>query len=236
MEITTIASGSKGNCYLINDGEHSLLLECGISMNDILRGVDFKLSSVDACLVTHEHGDHAKSVANLLQSGVKVYGPAEILEYAGIKKNTYNFAAVRPGWKVYLPHWTLRIIEGHHDVPCVEYVIQSELTEEVVFYVTDTCYVMERIANVNYLIAECNYDPDTLQHEMETGILNKELRDRIIKTHLGLENLIFMIERNEWQNSLKEVHLIHLSEHNANWERCRHEIEQVVSCPVFLPK
>lgn len=55
MKIKVIASGSKGNCYLIDDGETKLLIECGIPFKQIQIGCDFKLSSVAACLVSHEH-------------------------------------------------------------------------------------------------------------------------------------------------------------------------------------
>lgn len=37
MEIKTLASGSTGNAYLVGDGTTTLLLECGISMRELMR-------------------------------------------------------------------------------------------------------------------------------------------------------------------------------------------------------
>lgn len=44
MDIKVLGSGSKGNCYLIDDGSTSLLLECGIPIKRIREGLGFRLS------------------------------------------------------------------------------------------------------------------------------------------------------------------------------------------------
>ena len=235
IHIKTIASGSSGNCYLLNDGKAYLLLECGIPIKKIMEGVDFKLSDVDACLVTHEHGDHAKSVKDMVERGIRTYGPVSIAEKKDVRY-TVNFTSLHSNWTFYLPNWTVRTVEAFHDVPCLAYIISSEHTKEVIFYCTDTCYIHNKIAGVNYLITECNYDPDTLEANLQQGEIHKTLRDRIIKTHLGLENVINMIDRNGWGDSLMEVHLVHLSESNANWEYCRKLVAKVANCKVFLPE
>ncbi len=235
MEIKTISSGSKGNCYIVDDGKSKLMLECGVPFKKIMKGIQFKLSEIEACLVTHQHRDHAHSVKDLMQLGVKVAGPADVLESTGSKVTT-NFTTLRPGWKFYLPGWTVMAIEAYHDVPCLAYYFKSEHTKEKVFYVTDSCYIAEQVAGVNYLIAECNYDPDSMDHNLEAGEINKSVRDRIIRSHLGLENLVFMIQRNDWKESLRQVYLIHLSDYNANWQKCKAAIEKVADCQVILPE
>ena len=73
MEIKTLASGSTGNAYLVGDGTTTLLLECGISMRELMRRSRFTLSRVDACLITHEHGDHARAVHDVMARGIPVY-------------------------------------------------------------------------------------------------------------------------------------------------------------------
>ena len=73
MQIKTLASGSKGNAYLVYDGTTMLLLECGISIREIMKRSNYSLSRVDACLVTHEHGDHAKAAQDILFRGIPLY-------------------------------------------------------------------------------------------------------------------------------------------------------------------
>lgn len=67
IDIKVLASGSKGNCYLIDNGETKLLLDAGIPFNQIQIGCDFHVSDISGCLVSHRHGDHAKAIKDLLK-------------------------------------------------------------------------------------------------------------------------------------------------------------------------
>lgn len=53
--LKVLATGSKGNCYLLQAGNDKLLLECGIPYKEILKGLDFNLNGVQGCLISHEH-------------------------------------------------------------------------------------------------------------------------------------------------------------------------------------
>ena len=44
MKITCIASGSKGNAYLINDGVSTLLVECGVKLDMIKKATIINLA------------------------------------------------------------------------------------------------------------------------------------------------------------------------------------------------
>lgn len=53
--IKTLSSGSHGNCYVLECGNEQLLIELGISWKEILKGLDYDLTKVRACLVSHRH-------------------------------------------------------------------------------------------------------------------------------------------------------------------------------------
>lgn len=55
IDVNVISSGSKGNCYVANINGTQILLECGVPIKVIQKALNFKLSNIDACLVTHEH-------------------------------------------------------------------------------------------------------------------------------------------------------------------------------------
>lgn len=55
MLIKPIASSSKGNCCVIDDGRSKLILDCGIPIKKIKEGVDFNLSNIAGCLISHSH-------------------------------------------------------------------------------------------------------------------------------------------------------------------------------------
>ena len=68
MRIASLGSGSGGNATLVEAAGTRLLIDCGFSLRELSaraarRGFD--LASLDAVLVTHEHGDHANGVAAL---------------------------------------------------------------------------------------------------------------------------------------------------------------------------
>ena len=70
MHYAALASGSKGNCHALSDGDRTLLIDAGISLKQILArleqfGGDF--GSVRALALTHEHSDHVSAVDVILR-------------------------------------------------------------------------------------------------------------------------------------------------------------------------
>lgn len=55
MEIEVLGTGSSGNCYKISNGKFALLLECGLPFKKIQRKLNFRVSEIHACLISHEH-------------------------------------------------------------------------------------------------------------------------------------------------------------------------------------
>ena len=55
MKLKVLASGSKGNCYILESPTGVLLIEAGIPWKEILKGLDFNLKGVVGCLISHEH-------------------------------------------------------------------------------------------------------------------------------------------------------------------------------------
>ena len=83
MKFKALASSSAGNAYIVSDKDTRILLECGVSHNKLQKLSGFKLTEFQACLVSHEHKDHAKAVADLISRGMAVYmspGTADALE------------------------------------------------------------------------------------------------------------------------------------------------------------
>lgn len=76
MRITTLASGSSGNCTYVGTERTHLLVDCGITAKkteELLNSIGLKPSDIDAILLTHEHSDHIKGLKRLMTtSGLKV--------------------------------------------------------------------------------------------------------------------------------------------------------------------
>ena len=55
MFLRTISTGSKGNSYALFHNQEILLLDLGVSATEIKKNIDFRISDVVGCLVTHKH-------------------------------------------------------------------------------------------------------------------------------------------------------------------------------------
>ena len=49
-----------------------MILEAGINLEKVKKALDFNISSIVGCCVTHEHGDHAKYVLQYLNARIPI--------------------------------------------------------------------------------------------------------------------------------------------------------------------
>jgi len=62
IRFASLASGSKGNCLVVESGATRVLLDCGLAPREIerrLARLGLEPADLSAVLVTHEHDDHA---------------------------------------------------------------------------------------------------------------------------------------------------------------------------------
>lgn len=88
MRISILGSGSAGNATLIVAGETRVLIDCGLSGRETIKriqAVGEDPSRLDAIVLTHEHGDHARGLAMLSKMlDVRVYAASATLEACGL--------------------------------------------------------------------------------------------------------------------------------------------------------
>lgn len=56
MLLKTIATGSRGNSYALIGRNEILLIEAGVRLLEVKKNIDFQISKVVGCLISHEHG------------------------------------------------------------------------------------------------------------------------------------------------------------------------------------
>lgn len=56
MKLKCIATGSAGNCYTLtsNSGE-TLILDCGIPIREIKKGLNWDIRGIQGVIITHAH-------------------------------------------------------------------------------------------------------------------------------------------------------------------------------------
>lgn len=239
MKIEVLGTGSSGNCYKVEIGTATLLLECGLPYKVIQRKLNFKVSDIDACLVSHEHLDHAKAIEDLMKAGIDCFmtkGTAEALGVSGHRLNTfykspdrrwqYNFKILRD--LIILP------FEAVHDVAePVSFYIKSKKNDESLVFVTDTAYLKYKIPDCDCLMIECNYVKEKLDKSARFGNVNLALRNRIVKNHLSLENLVQALKESDLK-TCKKIYLMHLSDGNSDEELIKKTVQETTGIEVVV--
>ena len=237
MKIEVLGTGSAGNCYKVEIGRATLLLECGLPFKVIQRKLGFKLSDIDACLVTHEHMDHAKAVKDLMKAGVDCYmtkGTAEALELKGHRLKTFRPFEKARYYSEAIEDVIVLPFEAIHDVKePVSYFIRDDYNKESLVFVTDTAYIKYQLPICDVLMIECNYVKSTLDENVEQGKINTSLRNRIVKNHLSLETLVEALQAADLKR-LKKIYLLHLSDSNSDEELIKRTIQEITGVEVVV--
>ncbi len=229
MKVKVIASGSRGNCYLIDDGKSSLLLDAGIPYLKIAEGTDYKVSETSGCLISHIHQDHSKAVKDLLKRGVRVYGPAEVKEHWGW------VTAMDPWQTIGLGTFNVTAFLVPHDAECYGYKIESLNTGEKLVYITDAGSIPEGIdlEDIDYWMVEANYSIGNLAQNYYEGGIDYERVTRIQKYHMDIGVLIRYLGSIN-TSRIREIWLIHLSNDNSDAETFKKLVQEVTGAPVYI--
>lgn len=216
MVIKPIASSSKGNAYLISDGKTTILLECGLPLKELKHRTKYIVpSKIDACLVSHSHNDHAKSLKDILDAGVDCYALKETFEAKGVanhhRAKKINFL------KPYFINSMMFIpLEMKHDVPCVGFVIASRETGERLLFATDTYLIKAAPVELTHIMIEANYDVDLVEDDA--------LKNRLFKSHMGIDTTIDYLKSIDLSN-VKQIYLMHLSSRHSNEEDFKKRVQ-----------
>lgn len=232
IQIKTLATGSKGNCYWITDGSTPLLLECGINFKQIQQGVNFETSSLGGVLVTHEHKDHCKGVESVLNRGLDVYMSKGTQEALQLNHHRINIVESKKQFKV--GTWTVLPFDVQHDVnEPLGFLLQSENGGKLLF-ATDTYYVKYKFKGLTHIMIECNYDQQTLDENVESGRIHPAMKKRVMRSHFSLENLLEFFKANDL-SKVEEIHLLHLSDSNSNEERIYKAVARATGKLIYIP-
>jgi phosphoribosyl 1,2-cyclic phosphodiesterase len=216
MHIQTLASSSKGNCFRISDGYTPLLLEAGIPWRQIQQGLDFRTSEIQACLVSHRHKDHSKATSNVMRAGIDVYTSKETATALGLNGHRLHEIEARAQFNV--GTWAILPFETEHDCEgSLGFLLYSNKTREKLLFLTDSYYCKYRFKGLNYILIECNYAHDILQQNIEAGLIDSAMKNRLLQSHFSLDHVKQFLRAND----LSQVKEIHLDSFVGREQRCR---------------
>jgi phosphoribosyl 1,2-cyclic phosphodiesterase len=215
MELKILGSSSDGNCYVFDTGKEALVVECGVSFKDVEKAVDFDISRIVGCLVSHEHADHAKAVEKFIKARIPVYMSGGTIESLEMDAKNRLLATMVDCGVYHIHNFTVQAFAVQHD--CAEpfgFLIHHPEMGMVLF-ATDTYYLAYSFPPLNNILIECNYRLDILERNIATGRVPTITRDRTIKSHMSFDTCRETLLANDL-SAVNNIILIHLSDGNSN--------------------
>lgn len=217
MKLKCLGSGSSGNCYLLTaDNGETLLLDAGLTIMDIKRGLNWNVKCVVGAICTHAHKDHSLSVSDLEHMGIPVFKPYESLEpmeigFTGGQIMAFDLTTLDG-------KWTHTNADGT-ECPCYGFLITHPEIGKLL-YITDTEFCKWRFADVNHILISCNYQKKYIDDE------NVAKRNHVFRGHMELGTVKDFVMANK-TDSLQNVILCHLSRDNAVPSECVAEVKKI---------
>lgn len=234
MELTILGSSSQGNCYVIQNDNEALVLEAGIDFQEVQRALDWNVSKVVGCLISHEHMDHAARTHEFLQARIPVFASAgTISKIQRVKSFTPLLFTIKASEPFTAGRFQIIPFETKHDSeePLGFYIFHPEMG--TLLFATDTYYLPFTFAGLNNILIECNYSREMLEDNIEAGRLPKVIRNRIIKSHMSLDNCIRTLQANDLTR-VNNIVLIHLSEGNSDPQDFQRRVREATGKTVHI--
>ena len=241
FRISILASGSTGNCTLLETGHTTLLIDAGLGKKELLRRFEAlgrqQPERIDAILVTHEHSDHSSGIAQLARlfdcpayltepthsEILKMYpdGPVQKIE---------RVEHIHAGESFEIGDIEVNAFSIPHDAADpVGYTFRSNGMKVAV--VTDLGYMPELVKHhlreANLLILESNHDLDMLK----VGPYPWYIKQRVMSRTGHLSNTVvseFLCDAEVFDGQARHLVLAHLSEQNNNPDLARLSAEEAL--------
>ena len=241
LRFASLASGSRGNCLVVEAGDAAcatrVLIDCGLNLRDTerrLARLGLAPADIRGILVTHEHGDHAGCAFDFAAAhGVTVfltYGSLSALKAEGKVLDGVRTQLVNGREKFSVDGMEVNPFTVPHDArEPVQYVVSDGSTKLGVLtdIGTSTAHVEQTLSGLDALVLECNYDHDMLWN----GAYPKWLKERIGGPFGHLDNrdsarLLAALDCSR----LKHVIGAHLSQQNNKPELARAALAGALKC------
>ncbi|MCL1937236.1 MAG: MBL fold metallo-hydrolase [Candidatus Azobacteroides sp.] len=232
MILKVLGSGSKGNCYLLENEKEALILEAGVKFAEVQRTLDFNIRKIAGCLITHEHRDHAGYMNEFLNCAVPVYASKGTINHSSIKG--FRLPLVLEAGKL-LKTGGFKIIpfETRHDAaePLGFFIHHAETGN--ILFATDTYYLVSTFSNLSNILIECNYRMDILEANVKAGHIPKAQRDRTLQSHMSFAACREALLSNDL-SKVNNIVLLHLSDGNSNALEFRQDIHKATGKTVSI--
>ena len=216
MKLTCLGSSSAGNCYLLQaDNGETLILDCGIGIKEIKKGLNWDITGVVGAICTHSHQDHSLSVYPLRRMGIPVYAPYISQKPMAIGSGAFRIQSF--DLTTIDESWTHTDANGE---PCPIFgflITHPEMGK--MLYITDCEVIKWKFKDINHILLGVNYDKDLVDTDNPKA-------NHVFRGHLSIDTACDFVKAND-SDSLQNVIMCHLSSENADSDSFIEKMEKV---------
>lgn len=238
FQTSALASGSKGNSFLVRTQRTKLLFDAGLSWKrteQILIELSLSPERIEGVVISHEHTDHVKGVSALVR---KLKIPVFITEqtYYASEKYFQNIKSdilfFKPGEDIEVGDLIVHPFPSSHDAvdACNFTVTKADYDGRKLAIATDlgfgTKLLVEEIKGATTIILESNHDLEMLMNGEYPWHLKQRIKS--INGHLSNDQAVGVMTQIAHQQ-LNNVILAHLSEENNNPQKALDTMTQYLS-------
>lgn len=220
--ITSLNSGSNGNCYYIGNETEAIFIDAGISCREIerrMKRLGLSMSNIKAVFISHEHTDHIKGLQVLVKKyQYPVYITPGTLAGGRLELEPHLLRTFKANEPINAGNISVTPFSKFHDAvdPYSFFISYRKIGVGVFTDIGAPCPQLVRyFKQCHAAFLEANYDEEML----ETGSYPTHLKNRIrggmghLSNRQALE--LFVTHRPEFMSHLL---LSHLSQNNNSPE------------------
>lgn len=220
MFITSLNSGSNGNCYYVGNEHEAVLIDAGISCRETERRMarlGLSMQHVKAIFVSHEHTDHIRGIPQLARKyQLPVFITQRTLNNSPLPYQTFPTRPLEAYAPIQIGDLLITAFPKLHDAsdPHSFIVASPQTTVGIFTDIGAPCeHLIHHFRQCHAVFLEANYDDDLLENGRYPYVLKRRIRGG--KGHLSNQQALdlFLAHKPAF---MSHVLLAHLSKDNNN--------------------
>ena len=236
LNFEPLASSSASCAYRLSGGgaTRPLLIDCGVPFKQLQKLLDFRVAELEACLISHAHGDHCKAVYELMRRSIDCCASRETWgALSGEMPCSYYKIVVEPQQSCAIGDWMVTPFESVHDTKgALGFIIDSPEHDRLL-YLTDSAYSKHKFTNLTHIAIEANHSMEIMRDNVESGKISQERFNRTAHTHMAIERTVELLKANDL-SKVQQIWLLHLSSENSDSDEFKNLVERATGVPTFV--
>lgn len=223
--ITSLNSGSNGNCYYVGNEKDAVFIDAGVSCRETekrMKRLGLNIKKVKAVFISHEHTDHISDVVTLSKKyQLPVYITEATHKVARIRLEKHLVKRFREDEPVQIGELCITAFTKSHDAgdPHSFIVASSSVKVGVFTDIGTTCKkLIHHFRQCHAAFLEANYDEDMLMNGDYPYYLKKRISDG--QGHLSNKESVELFKKHR-PVFMSHLILSHLSKNNNRPELVR---------------